>query len=823
MADIGKLQQTGISSEMKRAYLDYAMSVIVSRALPDVRDGLKPVHRRILFAMHEINLTHSAKYSKSATVVGEVMGKYHPHGDVPIYDSLVRMAQDFSMRYPLIDGQGNFGSMDGDPPAAMRYTEARMAAITAEMLLDMEKETVDYTPNFDSRLKEPVFLPSLLPNLLLMGAEGIAVGMATKIPPHNLGEVIDAVQYLADKAKIGVEPKISITSDVTVDELLEFIKGPDFPTAGAIYDWNEIKNVYTTGRGRILIRGKAEIEDIGQGKSAIIITELPYQVNKALLVARIAELAKDKKIDGISDLRDESDRHGIRVVVELKRDSAPKKVLNNLFKLTSLQTSFPANVVALVDGTPQTLNLKTILEEFLKHRYLVVKRRSEFELRQAKARLHILEGLKIAVDNIDAVIKTIRESKTQEEAKQNLMAKFKLSDLQATAILDMQLRRLAALERQKIEEEYQMVKETIDYLEDLLAHPAKILVVIKDELKKLREKYADDRRTKVYKSKVGEFSDEDLITNEPTVITLTDTGYIKRQSLTSFKTQHRGGKGIKGMTTKDEDTIADIKYAETHDNILFFTNKGKVYQIKAYEINESSRTSKGTAIVNLLNIESGEKVESFINYRKVQDAKYVFLTTKKGTVKKSSLKEFENIRKSGILSIKLDKDDELVWSKLTRGEDDILLVTRNGKSIRFSEKAARPMGRNTRGVRGILIGSDDRVIQMDVVAKGAKLDVFTIMENGLGKKTAVEQFKTQGRGGQGVKVAEVTAKTGKVASSQVIPLNAQEVIITSQKGQIVKLEINSIPRLSRATQGVILMRFSNENDHVSSATCIESA
>jgi len=820
MADIGKLQQTEINAEMKRAYLDYAMSVIVSRALPDVRDGLKPVHRRILFAMHEMNLTHSAKYSKSAKIVGEVMGKFHPHGDVPIYDSLVRLAQDFSMRYPLIDGQGNFGSMDGDPPAAMRYTEARMASITAEMLLDMEKETVDYIPNFDSTIQEPVFLPSLLPNLLLMGSEGIAVGMATKIPPHNLGEVIDALSYLIEKAKITLEP-FSLQSEVMVDELLEFIKGPDFPTAGAIYDWNEIKNVYTTGRGRILIRGKAEIEDIGQGKSAIIVTELPYQVNKALLVARIAELAKDKKIDGISDLRDESDRHGVRVVVELKRDAAPKKVLNNLFKYTSLQTSFPANIVALVDGTPQTLNLKTILEEFLKHRFLVVKRRSEFELKQAKARLHILEGLKIAVDNIDAVIKTIRESKDQDSAKQNLMIKFKLSDLQATAILDMQLRRLAALERQKIEEEYQMVKETIEYLEDLLAHPTKILTVIKGELSKLKEKYADQRRTKVFKSRVGEFSDEDLIPNEPTVITLTGTGYIKRQNLLSFKTQQRGGKGIKGMTTKDEDTITDIKYIETHDNLLFFTNKGKVYQIKAYEINESSRTSKGAAIVNLLNIESGEKVESFINYRKDNEGKYIFLTTKNGTVKKSPLSEFENIRRSGILSIKLDKNDELVWSKLTRGDDDILIVTKNGKSIRFSEKSARPMGRNTRGVRGILIGKEDRVIQMDIIGKGEKRDVFTIMENGLGKKTAVEQFHLQGRGGQGVKVAEVTSKTGKVASSQIIPEKAEEVIITSQKGQVVKLTIKSIPRLSRATQGVILMRFSDTNDHVASATCIE--
>jgi len=821
---IGQLSRTEISTEMKKAYLDYAMSVIVSRALPDVRDGLKPVHRRILYAMHEINLTHAAKFAKSAKIVGEVMGKYHPHGDIPIYDSLVRMAQNFSMRYPLIEGQGNFGSMDGDPPAHMRYTEARMAAITTEMLLDLEKETVNYLDNFDATLKEPVFLPALLPNLLLMGSEGIAVGMATKIPPHNLSEVLDAVIHMIGKTKFETVPNSDtphINSDVNTDELLEFIKGPDFPTAGAIYDIEEIKNVYTTGRGRILIRGKAEIEEIGGGKSAIIITELPYQVNKALLVARIAGLAKEKKIEGISDLRDESDRQGMRVVVELKRDSSPKKILNNLFKHTSLQTTFPANVVALVDGTPQTLNLKTILEEYLKHRYLVVKKRSEFELRQAKARLHILEGLKIAVDNLDAVIKTIRESKTQDDAKKNLMDKFKLSDLQTVAILDLQLRRLAALERQKIEEEYQMVKETIAYLEDLLAHPVKILAVIKGELIKLKEKYGDGRRTKVYKSKVGEFSEEDLIANEPTVITLTDTGYVKRQSLLSFKTQHRGGKGIKGMTTKDEDTIAHIHYAQTHDNLLFFTNKGKVYQLRAYEINESSRTSKGTAIVNLLNIESGERVESFISYKKDQKGGYIFLTTRKGTVKKSKLSEFENIRRTGILAIKLDKGDELAWSKLTDGENDVIIATRNGKAIRFSEKAVRPMGRATRGVRGIKLMEDDQGVGMDIIDKSHEVDLLTIMEKGLGKKTSSKLFRGQSRGGQGVKVAKITAKTGKVVFAQVVPDNCNEMIFSSEKGQIVKLEITSIPKLSRDTQGVILMRFSNPNDRVAAATYID--
>ena len=821
MAEIGKLQKTEITEEMKRAYLDYAMSVIVSRALPDVRDGLKPVHRRILFAMHEIGLRHSSKYSKSAKIVGEVMGKYHPHGDMPIYDALVRLAQYFSMRYPLIDGQGNFGSMDGDPPAAMRYTEARMAAVTDEMLTDIEKETVTFIPNFDATLKEPTFLPARLPNLLLMGSEGIAVGMATKIPPHNLGEVIDAVNYMIGKTKISEKPSFSVTSDVTIDELVEFIKGPDFPTAGAIYDALEIKNVYATGKGRILIRGKAEIEDIGQGKSAIIITELPYQTNKALLVARIADLVKEKKLEGISDLRDESDRHGIRIVVELKRDSSPKKVLNNLFKHTSLQTTFPANVVALVDNTPQTLNLKTILEEYLKHRYLVVKKRSEFELAAAKARLHILEGLKIAVDNLDAVIKTIRQSKTQEDAKINLMKKFKLSDLQATAILDLQLRRLAALERQKIEDEYLMVKETIAYLEDLLGNPSKILKVIRDECAYLKEKYSDERRTKVYKGKVGQFSDEDLIPNEPTVITLTTTGYIKRQSLTSFRTQHRGGKGVKGMTTKDEDGILHIRYTMTHDNILFFTNKGKVYQLKAYEIDESSRTSKGTAVVNLINIEAGERVESFIQYTKGDQFKYVFLTTRNGTVKKTSYSEFENIRRSGIVAIKLDKGDELVWSNPTTGDDDVFVFTRNGKCIRFPEKLVRSLGRATRGVRGIKLSGDDQAVGMDVVRKGSNPQLLTIMENGYGKKTVVKEFNSQSRGGMGVKIAEVTKKTGKVSSSQVIPENCKEVIITSRKGLVVKIDINSIPKLSRATQGVILMRFSNPDDKVAAITCVE--
>lgn len=858
--NIGKLIQKDITQEMKKSYLNYAMSVIVARALPDVRDGLKPVHRRILFAMSELGLGPSSKFLKSARIVGETMGKYHPHGDSAIYDSLVRLAQDFNMRYPLVWGQGNFGSIDGDPAAASRYTEAKLQAITQELLIDIDKDTVEFGPNYDGSFQEPLYLPAKLPNLLLMGSEGIAVGMATKIPPHNLGEVIDAIVFMIKRTKVGtVVAKTDVSAvhdlanreienqtgeapayakqsqetdavvtgettfhcDVTIDELLEHIKGPDFPTAGSIYDINEIKSAYMTGRGKIVVRGKAEIEEISNGKSAITITEIPYQVNKAQLVAKIADLAKEKKLDGISDLRDESDRRGLRIYVELKRDATPKKVLNNLYKQTALQSTFPVNMVALIDGIPQTLNLKLILEEYLKHRYRVVKRRSEFELRQAKARLHILEGLKIAVDHIDAVIATIRASKDQETAKLNLIEKFKLSEIQATAILDMQLRRLAALERQKIEDELKMVQETIDYLEDLLAHGEKILDVIKGELTKLREKYDDPRRTKVYKSKVDEFSEEDLIPNEPTVITLTNTGYIKRQAMNAFHTQHRGGKGVTGMNVKEEDGIFHIKAAMTHDNIIFFTNRGKAYALRAYEIAESSRTSKGSAIVNLLNIEAGEKVESFIVLNTDVKEGYIFLTTRNGTVKKTHIKEFENIRRNGMIAIKLDAGDELVWSSITDGKSDVLIITKEGKAIRFSEDSVRPLGRATTGVRGIKIGSKDQVIGMAVIKTGTNPDLVAIMENGLGKKTPVSQFPLQGRGGQGVKVAKVTDRTGEVVVANVLPHNSEELIITSKKGQIVKLPINQIPKLSRDTQGVILMRFSHAKDGVASATAIK--
>ena len=621
-ANIGKIQLVEITTEMQKNFLDYAMSVIVARALPDVRDGLKPVHRRILYAMWDMGLKASSKHTKSAKIVGEVLGKYHPHGDMPVYDALVRLAQDFSMRYPLVDGQGNFGSVDGDSPAAMRYTEAKLSKISEELMFDIEKETVSMTDNFDATLKEPDFLPAKLPNLLLMGSDGIAVGMATKIPPHNLSEIVDAISYLIDHP------------EAEVADLMQFVKGPDFPTYGAIYDARAIAEMYTTGRGKIIVRGKAEIEESRSGKSQIVITEIPYQVNKAEMVARIADLVHQKKIDGISDLRDESDRTGMRVVIELKRDAKPKSLLNNLYKHTALQTSFPANFVALVDGTPQTLSLKQILAEYIRHRQTVITRRTQYDLKVARARAHILEGLVIALNHLDAVIKTIRESKDSDQAKKNLIDRFKLSELQAVAILDMQLRRLAALERKKIEDEYKAVKELISFLEDLLAHPAKILTVIKKELSELEEKFGDARRTRVYKQGIGEFSEEDLIPSEDTVITITATGYIKRQAPSAFRAQHRGGKGVTGMTTKEEDEVAQILTANTHDSVYFFTNRGRIFRIKAYDIPESSRQAKGQAVVNLINIEQDEMLETVLPLGKDDGAKFLLMFTNQGTIKK---------------------------------------------------------------------------------------------------------------------------------------------------------------------------------------------
>jgi DNA gyrase subunit A len=807
--NIGKIQPVEITHEMQKNFLDYAMSVIVSRALPDVRDGLKPVHRRILYAMHDMGLKASGKHKKSATVVGEVLGKYHPHGDVPVYDAMVRLAQEFSMRYPLIDGQGNFGSVDGDSPAAMRYTEAKMSQIAEEMLTDIEKETVDTSANFDGTIQEPVFLPAKLPNLLLMGSDGIAVGMATKIPPHNLSELIDAVVLLIDKP------------ESTVEDLMEFVKGPDFPTHGNIYDARAIAEVYNTGRGRIVMRGKAEIEEAKNGKQQIIITELPYQVNKAEMVARIADLYHEKKLEGISDLRDESDRDGIRVVVELKRDAKPKAVLNNLFKHTALQTSFSANFVTLVDNTPQTLNLKQILQEYIKHRQLIITRRTQYDLKIAKARAHILEGLKIALDHLDAVIKTIRESRDSDEAKKNLMDRFKLSELQSVAILDMQLRRLAALERKKIEDEYKAIMELIGYLEDLLAHPVKMLKIIKDELAKVKEKYGDERRTKVYKMPVGDFSEEDLIADEDTVITITSTGYVKRQSPAAFRAQQRGGKGVTGMTTKEEDEISHILSASTHDDIYIFTNKGRVFKTKAYDLPEGSRQAKGQAMVNIINIEQGEKMQAVLALGKKNDAKFLMMVTDNGTVKKTKISEFDSIRTSGKIAIKLERNDSLKWVKPTTGGDHVLLVSYDGKSIKFKEEDVRPTARDTMGVRGIDLKNDDSVVGMEVTAPKSDTEILIVTEMGLGKRTAVGEWPLQNRGGQGVKAAEVTAKTGKIVSCMAVGNRIGQIIITSKSAQVIRTDLKSVPKLGRATQGVILMRFSEKGDTVAAVATLE--
>ena len=864
--DIGKVQPTEITSELSKSYLDYAMSVIVARALPDVRDGLKPVHRRILYAMHLMGLHSSGSFSKSAKIVGEVLGKYHPHGDMAVYDSLVRMAQDFSLRYPLVKGQGNFGSVDGDPPAAMRYTEVKLAHISDSMLLDIEKDTTDFIENFDATLKEPVYMPALLPNLLLMGSEGIAVGMATKIPTHNIGEVIEAVIAMIKKGKVITETaeqekqtdfvfkkinlvaageskalteeevnptSVSFESEITIDELTDIIPGPDFPTGGAIYDANSLKEVYATGRGRIVVRGIAEITEGAKGKSQIIITEIPYQVNKAEMVAKIAELVKDKKVVGISDLRDESDKDGMRVVVELKRDAKPKSVLNNLYKHTRLQSSFPANFVALVEGTPHTLNLKQILSEYVKHRQKVVIRRTIFELTEAKKRAHILEGLKIALDNLDAVIKTIRESKTQEDAKKNLIERFKLSDIQATAILDMQLRRLAALEREKIEKEYQEIKKLIDQLVAILKDPKRVLEIIIKELTELKEKFGDARRTKIYKSALGEISEEDLVAKEETLITITKTGYIKRLSATSYRAQRRGGKGVIGMATKEEDEIEHLLSATTHDTILFFTNKGRVFGTKAWEIPETSRQAKGQALVNLLNLEQGEEIRSVLPLSKDSGIKNLVMSTKNGVIKKTNISEFENLGASGLIAIKLRADDQLISVHPTGGEDHIILLTKKAKSIRFPEANVRPMGRATTGVTGIKLEKDDELIGMEVFpGKEKKIedkrkkvfrDILTIAERGLGKRTPIHLFPVQKRAGKGVKAAVVSAKTGLLKTAEMVTPNIDQIIITSKMGQVIKLPLKNIPQLGRATQGVILMRFADKSDSVAAAAVLEKS
>ncbi|MEK9169834.1 MAG: DNA gyrase subunit A [Patescibacteria group bacterium] len=830
------VQITEINAEMKRAYLDYAMSVIVSRALPDVRDGLKPVHRRILYAMYKLGLTSSARFSKSAKVVGEVLGKYHPHGDSSVYEALARLAQTFSMRYPLIKGQGNFGSIDGDPPAAMRYTEVKLAKISDEMVTDIEKETTPFIDNFDGSLKEPVYLPAKLPNLLLMGAEGIAVGMATKIPPHNLTELVDALVFMIDKAKLGEEKKAKkspmedvkeLMFNTTLEDLLTFVKGPDFPTAGLIYGASDIKEMYATGRKSIMMRARVTDEDMGKGKMAIIVNELPYQVNKALLVEKIANLVNDKKIVGISDLRDESDRDGIRVVIELKKDASYKKVLNNLFKFTNLQTSFPVNIVALVDGVPQTLSLKTILEIYIRNRVEVIVKRSEYELAEAKARAHILEGYLIALDHIDEVIAVIKKSKDEPEAKEKLMKKFGLSLLQAQAIMEMQLRRLTGLERNKIEDELALLKETISYLESLLKDIFKILKVIKEEILYLKTKYGDERRTQVMKFKPGEITDEQLIENKEVIVVLTKEGYIKQIPRETFRLQHRGGKGVSGMETKDTDNVYYITTAMTHDYMLFFSNQGRVFQTRVWDVPVGSRISKGKAIINLVALKPEEKITSILSYsvETMDKAKsmFVIMSTKYGTVKKSSFEDYINIRTNGIIAIRLEKGDELLWVKLTDGTKNVILASKNGKAIVFKEKEIRSTGRASIGVKGMDIepSVDHEVIAADVFSDAEfKKDILVLTERGIGKKTKLSNFKGQHRGGKGVKITSVDKKIGSVAFSEIIEPEDTTIIITSALGQIVKMDISSIPSRSRTAKGVILMRFSEKADRIVSATSV---
>ena len=823
--ELGNIQPREITEELKESYLDYAMSVIVARALPDVRDGLKPVHRRILYAMYEDGLRHDAKFRKSATVVGSTMGRYHPHGDMAIYDSLVRMAQDFSLRYPLIQGQGNFGSLDGDPAAAMRYSECRLTALAEEMLEDIDKETITWVDNYDGSRQEPTVLPAKIPQLLLNGQMGIAVGMATSIPPHNLTEVVEALVYMIDNKK------------VTTEDLLKFIKGPDFPTGGAIYDRSAIIQAYSTGKGPIVNRGVAQIYETKKGAFQIIISEIPYQVNKAALLEKIAELIRDKKIEGIKDIRDESSREGVRVVIELKNDAYPQKVLNRLYKLTDLQKTFYLNMLALVDGIqPQVLSLKDVLEQYLLHRKEVVFKRTQFDLARAKERAHILEGLKKALDHIDAVISTIKKSATKEIAHQNLRAKFGLSDAQATAILEMRLQALAGLERQKIEDELKEKLKLIKELTAILKSPEKILEVIKKELLYVKEKYGDERRTKVFASPVGEFKEEDFVAEEECIITITRGGYIKRVNPKNYKAQRRGGKGMIGITTRDEDAVEHLITASTHDNLLFFTNTGRLFQTKAYEIAETSRVARGQAVVNFLQLSSNEKVNALVpikqslknlkknngNNRIVDN--FLVIATKNGIIKKTPLEEFVNIRGSGLMAIKLKKGDELRWAKATSGQDEIILVTEKGQSIRFKEKDVRSMSRAASGVRGILLKKNDEVVGMEIVKaalkeKNEKLELLVVSENGYGKRTDLKQFKIQHRGGSGIKAAQLSQKTGKLVMAEILEPDEVDLIVISEKGQIIRVPINSVSLLGRATQGVRIMKLES-GDKVASVTCV---
>ena len=797
------VEPRSVEDIMETCYLTYSMSVIVARALPDVRDGLKPVHRRILYTMYEEGLRPTGKFRKSANVTGTVMARYHPHGNVAIYDAMVRLAQPWSMRYMLVDGQGNFGSMDGDPPAAERYTEAKMMKAAEELLVDIDKETVDWVDTYDGERKEPAVLPAKLPNLLLNGQLGIAVGMATNMPPHNLSELVDATVHQIDNP------------DATLDDLLEHLKGPDFPTGGVVYGKDSLRTAYATGRGGVVVRGVAEIVENDRGKSQIIITEIPYGLNKASLLEKMYELYKDKKIIGLSDIRDESSRGDVKIVIDLKKEAYPKKLLNQLFKLTPLQGTFHYNMLALIDGIqPRVLGLQDILVEHIKHRQSVVRRRTEFDLRKAKERAHILEGLKIALDHIDEVIAVIRSSQTTEEAQENLIVKFKLSEIQAKAILEMQLRRLAGLERQKIEDELAELMKLIGHLEAILADEKKILAIIREEMLELKEKYGDDRRTVIVANELGKMSDEDLVPDEPVVITLTVANYIKRSPVADYKKQGRGGKGRRGMVTRDEDAVDKLLNASTHDFLLFFTNKGRVFRLKTYEIPATNLNTKGIALVNLLQLQPEEKVSYVVNISKTSDNEgNLIMCTVKGVVKKTPFSQYQNVRASGINAINLDAGDELRWVCMTNGKNEILISTANGQAIRFDEKDARPMGRVSRGVRGIRLRTGDEVIGMDIVKEDSH--IFVISEQGYGKRTKVSQFTAHARGGVGIRSAIVNNKTGKLIGVATLKDEEHEVIVISSSGQTIRLGLKDIPEMSRATQGVRIMRL-NDGDKVSS-------
>ena len=800
----GKIVPVNLEHEMRNSYIDYAMSVIVSRALPDVRDGLKPVHRRILYAMQEAGMGSNKPYKKSARIVGEVLGKYHPHGDISVYDAIVRMAQDFSMRYMLADGHGNFGSVDGDPAAAMRYTEVRMSKVAELMLQDIDKDTVEFLPNYDESLKEPSVLPAKFPQLLVNGTSGIAVGMATNIPPHNMGEVIDGTLMLIDNP------------EATVDELMTVIKGPDFPTAGLILGKEGIRQAYTTGRGVIKMRANAHIETMSNGKPRIVVTELPYQVNKARLVEKIAQLVRDKQIEGITDLRDESDRNGMRVVVDLRRDSNPNVILNQLYKHTQLQDSFGVIMLALVDGKPKVLNLKEVLHYYIKHQEDVITRRTRYDLAKAEARAHILEGLTIALDNLDAVITTIRESRTADIAREALINSFKLTEKQAQAILDLRLQRLTGLEREKIEEEYQETLKAIEEYKAILADENRILGIIKDELTQVKNKYGDARRTKLTID-TSEINVDDLIAEEDVVITLTHNNYIKRMPLDTYRRQNRGGKGVKGMGTKETDFVENMLITTTHHTILFFTTRGRVYNLKAYEIAEASRQAKGTAIINLLQLDKGEKITAVIQVKGFDPDRYLFMATRKGIVKKTSLSEFSNLRKAGLYAINLDDDDDLIGVRFTDGESYLMLGTKGGKAIAFSEDDVRAMGRVARGVRGIKLGPDDEVVGMDVLTHNA--EVLTVTEGGYGKRTPTEEYRSQTRGGKGLINMKVTDKTGYVVGIKVVRPD-QELMLITTDGIVIRTNVHEISVISRNTQGVKLMTTA-ENDRVASMATLE--